>query len=51
MAVKEYYPLPANRGRPFQGPIPQATFTWSQTKPKRFSAVTDAAYEEVVVLT
>lgn len=48
VAVEEYDPLPANRGRSFQGPIPAGNFYLESDEAKEILAGDDAQYEDVV---
>lgn len=48
VAVEEYEPLPANKGRSFQGPIPAGSFYLDPEEAKEILACNDAAYDEVV---
>ena len=48
VAVEEYDPLPANRGRSFQGPIPAGNFYLEPDEAKEILARDDVRYEKVV---
>ncbi|HKI86228.1 MAG TPA: DNA methyltransferase [Thermoanaerobaculia bacterium] len=48
LAIEEYEPLPANRGRSFQGPIPAGSFYLEPEEAKEILARNDANYSEVV---
>jgi hypothetical protein len=48
IAIEEYAPLPANRGRSFQGPIPAGEFYLDSEEARALLARSDASYRDVV---
>ncbi len=48
LAIEEYKPLPANKRRSFQGPIPAGSFVLEYEEAKNLLARGDADYEQVV---